>query len=60
MNELSKKWLYTFIAIAIAAIAVFVWACIKKDTTIMIATGLVIGIQILNIVQWIQRHFPKR
>lgn len=60
MNELSKKWLYTFIAIAIAAIAVFVWACIKKDATIMIATGLVIGIQILNIVQWIQRHFPKR
>ena len=60
MNELSKKWLYTFIAIAIAAIAVFVWACVKKDTTIMIATGLVIGIQILNIVQWIQRHFPKR
>ena len=60
MNELSKKWLYTFIAIAIAAIAVFVWACIKKDTTIMIATGLVIGIQILNIVQWLQRHFPKR
>ncbi len=60
MNELSKKWLYTFIAIAIAAIAVFVWACVKKDTTIMIATGLVIGIQILNIVQWLQRHFPKR
>lgn len=58
-KELSKKWFYTFIAITIAAIAVFVWACIKGDATVMVATGLVIGVQILNIIQWIQRP-PKK
>lgn len=58
-KELSKKWFYTFIAIALAAIAVFVWACVKGDATVMVATGLVIGVQIVNIVQWIHRH-PKK
>ena len=58
-KELSKKWFYTIIAIALAAIAVFVWACVKRDATVMVATGLVVGIQIVNIVQWIHRH-PKK
>lgn len=59
-NELPIKWLYIFTAVAIAAIAVFVWACIKKDITVMVATGLVAGVQIINIVKWLQTHKRKK
>ena len=62
MNErtLSKKWLYGFILIAIAALAVMGWAFVKQDVTVMVATGLVVGIQVMNIIRWIQNHPRKK
>ncbi len=62
MNErnLSKKWLYSFILIAIAALAVMGWAFVKQDVTVMVATGLVVGIQVMNIIRWIQNHPRKK
>ncbi|WP_140392889.1 hypothetical protein [Parabacteroides sp. An277] len=57
---LSRKWLYIFVAVALAAAAVFVWACVKQDATVMVATGLVVGVQIVNIVQWIRSHRTGR
>ncbi len=59
-SELPKKWFYTFVAIAIAAAIVFIWACIKKDTTIMVATGMVAGIQIINVIKWLQVHRKRK
>lgn len=62
MNErnLSKKWLYGFILIAIAALAVMGCAFVKQDVTVMVATGLVVGIQVMNIIRWIQNHPRKK
>lgn len=62
MNErnLSKKWLYGFIVIAIAALGVLGWAFVKQDVTVMVATGLVVGIQVMNIIQWVQNHSRKK
>ena len=62
MNErnLSKKWLYGFILIEIAALAVMGWAFVKQDVTVMVATGLVVGIQVMNIIRWIQNHPRKK
>lgn len=62
MNErnLSKKWLYGFILIVIAALAVMGWAFVKQDVTVMVATGLVVGIQVMNIIRWIQNHPRKK
>lgn len=62
MNErnLSKKWLYGFILIAIAALVVMGWAFVKQDVTVMVATGLVVGIQVMNIIRWIQNHPRKK
>lgn len=62
MNErnLSKKWFYGFILIAIAALAVMGWAFVKQDVTVMVATGLVVGIQVMNIIRWIQNHPRKK
>lgn len=62
MNErnLSKKWLYCFILIAIAALAVMGWAFVKQDVIVMVATGLVVGIQVMNIIRWIQNHPRKK
>ena len=62
MNErnLSKKWLYGFILIAIAALAVMGWAFVKQDVTVMVATGLVVGIQVMNMIRWIQNHPRKK
>ena len=62
MNErnLSKKWFYGFIAIAIAALAVMGWAFVKQDVTVMVATGLVVGVQAMNIIKWIQNHPRKK
>ena len=58
MNErnLSKKWLYGFIVIAIAALGVLGWAFVKQNVTVMVATGLVVGVQVMNIIQWVQNH----
>ena len=62
MNErnLSKKWLYGFIVIAIAASGVLGWAFVKQDVTVMVATGLVVGVQVMNIIQWVQNHSRKK
>ena len=62
MNErnLSKKWLYGFIVIAIAALGVLGWAFVKQDVTVMVATGLVVGVQVINIIQWVQNHSRKK
>ena len=62
MNELnlSKKWLYGFIVIAIAALGVIGWAFVKQDVTVMVATGLVVGVQVMNIIQWVQNHSRKK
>lgn len=62
MNErnLSRKWLYGFILIAMAALAVMGWAFVKQDVTVMVATGLVVGIQVMNIIRWIQNHPRKK
>ena len=62
MNErnLSKKWLYGFIEIAIAALGVLGWAFVKQDVTVMVATGLVVGVQVMNIIQWVQNHSRKK
>lgn len=62
MNErnLSKKWLYGFIVIAIAALGVLGWAFVKQDVTVMVATGLVVGVQVMNIIQWVQNHSKKK
>ena len=46
--------------VALAALAVFIWACVKRDATVMVATGLVLGVQIVNIVQWIRSHRTVR
>ena len=59
-SELPQNWFYLFVAIAIAAIIVFIWASIRKDTTIMVATGMVAGIQIINVVKWLKAHRKKR
>ena len=62
MNErnLSKKWLNGFIVIAIAALGVLGWAFVKQDVTVMVATGLVVGVQVMNIIQWVQNHSRKK
>lgn len=62
MNErnLSKKWLYGFIVIAIAALGVLGRAFVKQDVTVMVATGLVVGVQVMNIIQWVQNHSRKK
>ena len=62
MNErnLSKKWLYGFIVIAIAALGVLGWAFVKQDVTVMVATGLGVGVQVMNIIQWVQNHSRKK
>lgn len=62
MNErnLSKKWFYGFIVIAIAALGVLGWAFVKQDVTVMVATGLVVGVQVMNIIQWVQNHSRKK
>ena len=62
MNErnLSKKWRYGFILIAIAALGVLGWAFVKQDVTVMVATGLVVGVQVMNIIQWVQNHSRKK
>ncbi len=59
-KNLSKKWLYGFIVIAIAALAVFIWAVVMQDVTVMVATGLVVGIQLMNIIQWYQNHSKRK
>ena len=62
MNErnISKKCLYGFIVIAIAALGVLGWAFVKQDVTVMVATGLVVGVQVMNIIQWVQNHSRKK
>ena len=51
-KNLSKKWLYTFIIIAIAALATCVVGLYNKEDIIAIGTGLVFGAQVFNIIKW--------
>ncbi|MBC5634705.1 hypothetical protein [Parabacteroides hominis] len=51
-KNLSKKWLYTFIIIAIAALATCVVGLYNKEYIIAIGTGLVFGVQVFNIIKW--------
>lgn len=51
-KRLSKKWLYTFIAIAIAALVTCLFSLHYKEEVIAIGTGLVFVAQILNIIRW--------
>ncbi len=51
-NKLSEKWLYTFVAIAIAALVTCLFALNYKEYLIAIATGLVFVAQIINIIRW--------
>lgn len=55
-QDLSKKWLCCFVALTAAALGVFAWACVLRDVTVMVATGLVSGLQVMNIVQWFQNR----
>lgn len=55
-SELSKAWFIGFVLIAIAALAVFIWAYTKKDVTVMVATGMVAGVQLINVVKWLKAH----
>ena len=52
LGNLSKKWLYTFIIIAIAALATCVVGLYNKEYIIAIGTGLVFGVQVFNIIKW--------
>lgn len=49
---LSKKWLYTFIAIAACALATCLAGLYYKEWTIAGGTGLVFGAQMFNIIKW--------
>lgn len=51
-NQLSKKWLYGFILIAVAALATCAFALYYKEYVIATGTGLVFAVQIINILKW--------
>lgn len=51
-KNLSKKWLYTFIIIAIARPCHRVVGLYNKEYIIAIGTGLVFGVQVFNIIKW--------
>ncbi|MBC8602699.1 hypothetical protein H8784_13355 [Parabacteroides acidifaciens] len=51
-KSLSKKWLYTFIVIAILALVTCAFALYYKEYIIATGTGLVFGIQAINIFKW--------
>lgn len=51
-TPLSKKWLYTFIVIAVCALATCLAALYYKEWVIAGGTGLVFGAQVFNIIKW--------
>lgn len=51
-GQLSRKWLYTFIIIAIAALATGIISLYYKEYMIATGMGLVLGAQVFNIVKW--------
>ena len=56
MNDrLSKKWLYTFIGIAVASLTIGIAALFYKEYVTAVAMGLVLTAQIINIVKWKRR-----
>ncbi len=59
-RNLSKKWLCGFGLIAIAALGVFCWAVVKQEVTVMVATALVFGVQVMNMIQWFQNRSGKK
>ena len=51
------KFSWRMIAAAFSyALGVLGWAFVKQDVTVMVATGLVVGVQVMNIIQWVQNH----
>lgn len=51
-RQLSRKWLYTFIIIAIAALITGIISLYYKEYMIATGMGLVLGAQVFNIVKW--------
>ena len=58
--NISKKWFYTYIAIALFAIITCVYALYKKEYIIAVGTGFVFCVQIQNIIKYKQDQFKKR
>ncbi len=51
-KRLSVIWLYTFVAIAVAALVVGLFALNYKEYLIVIAMGMVFVAQIISIIRW--------
>ena len=51
-KNLSKKWLYTFIIIAIAALATCVVGLYNKEYIIANRTAFVFVSKVFNIIKW--------
>jgi uncharacterized membrane protein YkvI len=51
-NKLSKKWLITFIVIAIATLVVGIFGLIRKEYLIVACMAIVFIAQIFNIIKW--------
>ncbi len=58
--NISKKWLYTYIIIAIVALFTCILALYKKEYIIAAGTGFVFCIQIQNIIKYKQDQCKKR
>lgn len=53
-RQLPHKWGFIFAAIGIAAFAVSVFALVKEEYVIAIATGIVFCLQAFNFVKWMR------
>ncbi|MDD4592145.1 MAG: hypothetical protein PHG06_17235 [Parabacteroides sp.] len=51
-NKQSKRWLITFIVIAIAALIVAIFSAIKKEYLIFTCMAIVFVAQVFNIIKW--------
>lgn len=51
-QQLPRKWLYIYIGVAIAALAVCIIGLLKEEYIVAVATGVVFGAQMINIVKW--------
>ncbi len=55
-RQLPRKWGFIFAAIGIAALAVSVFALVKEEYVIAIATGIVFCLQAFNFVKWMRQR----
>lgn len=58
--NISKKWFYTYIIIAIVALITCILALYKKEYVIAVGTGFVFCVQIQNIIKYKQDQCKKR